>query len=174
MADENTKQAKQKDTSNSSGKKKKAGSSNGNKSKGGMMSLVFALIALGLIVAAAIPMENIRGTGVMLSGWFNAAFAAGAFVFAIAAIVASAASKKGGKRSVPAKAGMITGILFIVLSLMMSMGTCTVSLLSDYANKGEESLLGKNVKDNAEKKERLDGFLDNILKDAGVNLSGTV
>ena len=138
--------------------------SKSKKSSGGMISLVLVIIALGLMAAAAIPMQNIRDTGVMLSGWFNVAFSAGAFVFALAAIVASAASKKNGKRSGAAKAGLAIGIISIIISLMLGMGTCTISLLSDYANNGEGSLLGKNVKEDAEKKAKLDEFIDELLK----------
>ena len=129
----------------------------------GAVSLIFALIAVGLLVAAVIPMENIRDTGIRFSGWINVAFAGGAFVSALIAIILAATAKAGGKRPGSAKAGLVFGILSLILSLLISAGTCMVVLISDYANNGEDSFLGTNIKDNPDLKSQIDDLLDKIL-----------
>ncbi|GEM_PF-6802196 len=128
----------------------------------GIIALIFALLTIALIVLAIIPMEPIRNTGVKLSGMINVIFSGAAFVCAIITLILGISAKKNTDKKGLGIFAMIVGILSIILSIFLGMGTCTLSLVSDYANHGKDSFIGKNITDK-DQLDQIDKALDQIL-----------
>ena len=126
-----------------------------------IISLVLAAIAVILLIVALIPLEPIKGTQVNFYGPANVACAVIALPVAIAAIVLGVMGKKHGGKGMA-----ITGIVFGILSLIASIGiSATVgvmSLITDYANNGDNSFIAQSM--SKEDRKQFDDIVSELKK----------
>ena len=114
----------------------------------GYIGLCAGLLSIILVIAAGtLRLEPIKGSSVKFYGSANVYMCVAALVIAIVAIVFGALSKKDADKKGPRKPGVIIGIIMIFVSLIGMLFTGGASLITDYANNGENSKLYQALKD---------------------------
>lgn len=101
----------------------------------GFIGLFLGLGAIILIgVSIFLPTEQIDGSSLSLPGKTNAIIALIAFFVGIAAIVFGVTSRKDKDKTGPRKAGVIIGVIAIILALISSALCSLLHLFVNYAN----------------------------------------
>ena len=132
-----------------------------------IISLVLAAIAVILLIVALIPLEPIKGTPVNFYGPVNVACAVIALPVAIAAIVLGVMGKKHGGKGM-AITGIVFGILSIIASIGISATVGVMSLITDYANNGDNSFIAQSMSKEDRKQ------FDDIVSELKKGLNGEV
>ena len=129
----------------------------------GFVGLISALLAFGLIIVAFVPMTPLKDFNINFYGGINTTVALVAAVLSLVAIVAGAMSVKHKDKKGPRKAGIIIGVLTLIISLIFLGILSAASLITDYAN-GTNQELTKSM--TQEEKESLDSFLEQLKEAA--------
>ncbi len=133
----------------------------------GIIALVLGLLSLVLIGVAFYPMDSFRGSIIKFYGSLNIVFGFLALAVAIAAVVMGAIGKKNTEKKGMAVAGLVIGIISIILSILTTCIVAALSTVTDYVNNGPDSWLAQNVEDESELKQiddALEGLFDAIDK----------
>lgn len=129
----------------------------------GFIGLFSGLLSIVLVlVAVFVPLEPLKGLGVNWHGKVNVYIAVGAIVLAIVAIVFGILSRKDVDKKGPRKAGIIIGVIMVIISLIAT-GILAISyMMTDFINNGEESTLYQSAKDDPEQLKQLDEISQGI------------
>lgn len=142
----------------------------------GIIGLCLALASVLLIIISFIPMTKLTGFGIdgkiSLYGQVNIVMAFAALVCAIAAIVFAVMAKKHSDKPGPRKAGLIIGIICILISLIALLTTTLVSSLTEYINnEGKSGTIYEAIKDDPDMKREMDDLVNNIIQSNNIQES---
>ena len=133
------------------------------KSRKSIAAIVSMLIAIALLVCALIPMEQVRRTPLRLPGTVNVIFGVCGLIAAIVTIVLAVRARKHAKKKGAGTLALVVGILTLIGSMVIAPGTCVLSIVTDYANHGLDSALGKIIADRPDDIKKFDDMIDDLL-----------
>ena len=127
----------------------------------GVVGLILSLVSLCCIGISWVPLVPLTGMGfdghLSFYGFLNMILLGVAFVCASAAVVFAAMSKKDADKRGPRKAGMIIGIIAIVITLLASLGIGTMSMITEYINSdGQSGVIAEATKTDENMKKQID------------------
>lgn len=129
----------------------------------GIVGLISALLAFVLIIVAFVPMTPLKDINISFYGGINTAVALVAVLLSLVAIVAGAMSVKHKDKKGPRKAGIIVGVLTLIISLISWGMLSAATVLTDYVNGTNQELTNSMTQ---EEKESLDNLLEQLKEAA--------
>lgn len=133
----------------------------------GIIGLVSGLLSLVLVLAALfVPTTPINGTSMKFYGNLNLILCGCAVVLASVAIVFGVMSRKDADKKGPRKAGVIIGVIMILVSLIAAGIVYVMTMVTDYANNGHDSKIYQMVKDDPETAKSLDEAVEKLRTEA--------
>ncbi len=138
------------------------------KSKFGVIALILALLALCCGIAAFLPLTPLaKYPDVKFFGSINLIFGCCCCVLAVAALVFGIIGRKKSERKGAATAGMIIGILMILVGISGSIFGGFMNLIADYVNEKPGNFISENMKE--EDRQDLDKAINEIIKGMGAD-----